>query len=87
MMILRLIFRRRRQRFTFTLGRHFFARYARLQIQQLQLQIAQRLAALAVTRDTIPPKTLFQRTDLQPRIIQFARLRFELLLFGFQLLL
>ncbi len=45
-------------------GLDLLARYARLQIQQLQLQIAQRLAALAISGDTVQAKALFQNLDL-----------------------
>jgi hypothetical protein len=57
-----------------------FARDAWLQIQQLQLQVAQRLAALAVLRDPLLTKTFFQYPDLQLRKLQRT-------IFGFQLLL
>ena len=62
------VFRRwRLERLAFALGLHLLARYTRLQIQQLQLQIAQRLAALAVPGDTVQAKALFQNLDLYLR--------------------
>ena len=78
--------RRRGQRLALALGFNLFARYARLQIQQFELKIAQRLAALAVPLDALLAKTLFQHADLQLRVIQFAALRCELLLLLFNLI-
>src|SRR3984957_15876900 len=50
---LQLVFCLRRDRLAIALGFDLFARDAWLQIQQLQLQVAQRLAALAVLRDQL----------------------------------
>ena len=50
--------------FALALGLHLLARYARLKIQQLQLQIAQRLAALAVPSDAVQAQALLQKPDL-----------------------
>jgi hypothetical protein len=52
------------KRFARALRFHFMVRYARLQIQQLELQIAQRLRALAVARDALQPQAFFKHLDL-----------------------
>ena len=55
---------RRLERLAFALGLNLLARYARLQVKQLKLQIAQRLAALAIPGDAVQAKALFQNLDL-----------------------
>ena len=72
--------RRRGQRLALALGLDLFARYARLQVEQFELKIAQRLASLAVLLATLLAKTLLQDADLQLCVVEFAALRCELLL-------
>ena len=60
-----LLVRCGRQRFAFALGGHFLAADAGFQLQQLQLQIAQTLAARTVLGDALETQPLFQHLDLQ----------------------
>ena len=59
-----LLVRCGRQRFAFALGGHFLAADAGFQLQQLQLQIAQTLAARTVLGDALETQPLFQHLDL-----------------------
>jgi hypothetical protein len=54
-------------------GFHFLARHARLFFgQQLQLQIAQRLAVRPQETNALPPQPFFQYLNLQVRPLQLA---------------
>ena len=78
-MLTLLLFRRGWQRLAFALGRYFRVADAGFEFQQLQLQIAQRLAARAVLGDPLLAQPLFQNLDLQLRIFEFVRRRIQLL--------
>ena len=84
----------RGERSALALRLNLLAADARLQLEQLQLQIAELLAVLAVLGDERKTKTLFQNLYLQLRILKLARGRLhlaglcvELLCLGVELLL
>jgi hypothetical protein len=56
----------------------FLAPNTRLQFQQLQLQVAQLLALLAVLGDPRQAKPFFQYLNLPPYIVQFPRVGCDL---------
>ena len=59
---------------------------ARLQFQQLQLQVTQRLARLTVPGHARQTQPLFQNLDLPPRVIQLLRVCLDLLRLRIELL-
>ena len=60
---------RRDQRLSLALCLDFFAADAGLQLKQIQLQIAEFLARLAILGDASQTQTLFQQLNFQLRIL------------------
>jgi hypothetical protein len=59
------LFLRRRQRLALALRLDFGVAHSRLQLKQLELRIAEFLAARSVLLDPLQPQSLFQYLDLQ----------------------
>src|ERR1700686_30325 len=76
----------RGERSALALRLNLLAADARLQLEQLQLEIAELLAVLAVLGDERKTKTLFQNLYLQLRILKLARGRLHLPGLGVELL-
>jgi hypothetical protein len=77
-----LQFRRRRQQFAPALRLDFGIAHPGLQIQQLELCVAEFLAAWTVFLDPLQPQLLFQYLDLQLSPDEFLLQLDDLLSFG-----